>query len=166
MRLRRPSVAVMSSSCAARRAPDSSRTLVRYPGRSDAEDGEVRQPRASERERREDGIEGAHSARRSLRQVRRRDGAGRPGRRRSEGEGNRDLHGRRGAPGAAGRALPPLADRERAPRREPEFAAPPPQVTITIPDSVPDPEPRKWQPPAPTVAPAAAERKGGWWSKR
>jgi ribonuclease E len=26
--------------------------------------------------------------------------------------------------------------------------------------------PRKWQPPAATVAPAAAERKTGWWSKR
>ena len=26
--------------------------------------------------------------------------------------------------------------------------------------------PRRWQPPAPTVAPEAAERKSGWWSKR
>ena len=26
--------------------------------------------------------------------------------------------------------------------------------------------PRKWQPPAPTVIPEAAERKSGWWSKR
>ena len=27
-------------------------------------------------------------------------------------------------------------------------------------------QPRKWQPPAPTIAPAIAERKAGWWSKR
>ena len=26
--------------------------------------------------------------------------------------------------------------------------------------------PRKWQPPAPTVTAAPAERKSGWWSKR
>lgn len=29
-----------------------------------------------------------------------------------------------------------------------------------------EPAPRKWQPPAATVAPASAERKSGWWSKR
>ncbi len=28
------------------------------------------------------------------------------------------------------------------------------------------PQPRKWQPPAPTVPPVVSERKGGWWSKR
>jgi hypothetical protein len=27
-------------------------------------------------------------------------------------------------------------------------------------------QPRKWQPPAPTVPPVVTERKGGWWSKR
>jgi hypothetical protein len=26
--------------------------------------------------------------------------------------------------------------------------------------------PRRWQPPAPTVTPAPAERKSGWWSKK
>ena len=31
---------------------------------------------------------------------------------------------------------------------------------------VPAEPPRKWQPPAPTVIPQAAERKSGWWSKR
>jgi len=31
----------------------------------------------------------------------------------------------------------------------------------------PEPEPaRRWQPPAPTIAPALAERKTGWWSKK
>jgi hypothetical protein len=31
---------------------------------------------------------------------------------------------------------------------------------------IPDPEPRKWQPPAPTIQTAPVEKKGGWWSKR
>jgi len=39
-------------------------------------------------------------------------------------------------------------------------------VVINIPESVPDPEPRKWQPPAPTVSTEPKERKGGWWSKK
>jgi ribonuclease E len=46
-------------------------------------------------------------------------------------------------------------------------AAPAPQpIVINIPEFVPDPEPRKWQPPAPTIVAEQAERKGGWWSKR
>jgi ribonuclease E len=53
---------------------------------------------------------------------------------------------------------------ETAPRFE---AAPAPQpIIIKIPDFVPAPEPRKWQPPAPTVSAEVVERKGGWWSKR
>jgi ribonuclease E len=42
----------------------------------------------------------------------------------------------------------------------------PQPVIINIPDFVPEPEPRKWQPPAPTVSTEKVERKGGWWSKR
>ena len=43
---------------------------------------------------------------------------------------------------------------------------------IAVEPSVPAPaadeaaQPRKWQPPAPTVPPVVTERKGGWWSKR
>ena len=45
--------------------------------------------------------------------------------------------------------------------------APVPQpIVIHIPESMPEPEQRKWQPPAPTVSAEPAERKGGWWSKR
>jgi hypothetical protein len=44
--------------------------------------------------------------------------------------------------------------------------APPPAAKIEIPDHIPDPEPRKWQPPQPTVQTEAAPRKAGWWSKR
>jgi ribonuclease E len=39
-------------------------------------------------------------------------------------------------------------------------------VKIEIPDFIPEPEARKWQPPAPTIAVEAVERKAGWWSKR
>jgi hypothetical protein len=42
-------------------------------------------------------------------------------------------------------------------------------AAIVVPESAPaveEAQPRKWQPPAPTVTPAAAERKAGWWSKR
>jgi ribonuclease E len=51
---------------------------------------------------------------------------------------------------------------------EPAIAAEPrpAPVVIHIPDVIPDPEPRKWVPPAPTVTVAPTERKGGWWSKR
>jgi ribonuclease E len=53
---------------------------------------------------------------------------------------------------------------ERAPRFE--MAPTPAPVIIKIPDFIPEPEVRKWQPPAPTVTTEAAPRKGGWWSKR
>ncbi len=55
----------------------------------------------------------------------------------------------------------------RPPRAEAEFTAPAPQpVVINIPDFVAEPEPRKWQPPAPTVAAAPEARKGGWWNRK
>jgi ribonuclease E len=41
-----------------------------------------------------------------------------------------------------------------------------PSPPIIIPDVIPDPEPRKWQPPAPTIQAAPEAKKGGWWSKR
>jgi ribonuclease E len=44
--------------------------------------------------------------------------------------------------------------------------APKPAPQISIPDVIAEPEPRKWQPPAPTVPAAPAARKLGWWSKR
>ncbi len=53
---------------------------------------------------------------------------------------------------------------ERAPRFE--MAPTPPPVVINIPDFIPEPEVRKWQPPASTVTTEAVPRKGGWWSKR
>ncbi len=56
------------------------------------------------------------------------------------------------------------APTERAPRYEAALAPAP--IVINIPEFVPEPEVRKWQPPAPTVTAEAAPRKGGWWSKR
>jgi hypothetical protein len=41
-----------------------------------------------------------------------------------------------------------------------------PSPPIIIPDVIAEPEPRKWQPPAPTIQAAPEEKKGGWWSKR
>ncbi len=95
-------------------------------------------------------------------EERRPRGRGKFGRR-----GNREGRDREGGRNRGGR--PPRGDRENGdhpPRPEPVFAAPPPSPKIDIPDVIPDPEPRKWQPPAPTVVEAPKERKAGWWSKR
>ena len=54
---------------------------------------------------------------------------------------------------------------DRPPREQPVFVAPPPQAKIEIPEFIPEPEVRKWTPPAPTVQIEAAPKKGGWWSK-
>ena len=53
---------------------------------------------------------------------------------------------------------------ERAPKFE--MAPLPAPIIIKIPEFVPEPEVRKWQPPASTVTAEKAPRKGGWWSKR
>ncbi len=52
------------------------------------------------------------------------------------------------------------------PREEPApvAMAPVPPVSAPVPDYAEPP--RRWQPPAPTVTPAAVERKTGWWSKK
>ena len=54
---------------------------------------------------------------------------------------------------------------ERPPREQPVFVAPPPQAKIEIPEFIPEPEVRKWTPPASTVQVEAAPKKGGWWNK-
>jgi ribonuclease E len=89
---------------------------------------------------------------------------------------NRERGGRKR--GRFGRDRGPRRDREERPtesngevavmepveRFEPVPAPQP--VVINIPEFAPPPEPRRWQPPAPTIATDTAERKGGWWSKR
>ncbi len=63
----------------------------------------------------------------------------------------------------------PNRDRPRRERPSEFVAEAPPKPAapkIEIPDFFPDPEPRKWQPPAPTVKAEVVERRAGWWSKR
>ena len=65
-----------------------------------------------------------------------------------------------------GEDRPPPHERGPRPEREAVMAAAPAPVAIHIPEVMADPEPRKWQPPAPTIAAEPAARKGGWWSKK
>ena len=94
------------------------------------------------------------------------NGGEKRGRRRGKFGRGRD-RGERNGNGERGER-PPREHREpRPPRAEAEFSAPAPQpVVINIPDHIPDPEPRKWQPPAPTIAAAPEARKGGWWKRK
>ncbi len=91
---------------------------------------------------------------------------------------NRGRKDRDGAPRGGGRNRE-RGDRdggpqrsERAPREpsetfaEPESETPRAAPVIVIPDTIAEPEPRKWQPPAPTVVTEATPRRAGWWSKR
>jgi ribonuclease E len=55
-------------------------------------------------------------------------------------------------------AMRPAAERPVAVETRSEPPPPPPPEPVH--------EPRKWQPPAPTVAEKPAQPKGGWWSKR
>jgi ribonuclease E len=50
--------------------------------------------------------------------------------------------------------------------RKTEAAPVPAPASEPVPEAAPAEPPRRWQPPAPTVTPAATERKSGWWSKR
>ncbi len=76
-----------------------------------------------------------------------------------EGSGNRPRHDR------------PRRDGQHSdgPRKDfggPSLVAPPPGPKIEIPEFIPEPEPRKWQPPQSTVPTEASTRKAGWWNKR
>jgi ribonuclease E len=105
----------------------------------------------------------------------RRDRFGRNRGRRGDRNGRPEREGRNGSGEQRERAERPEGDAQREGSREgrrergaPQFNATPrePQSQIIIPDVIPDPEPRKWQPPAPTVQAEPSEKKGGWWSKR
>ena len=103
----------------------------------------------------------------------------------AEGEANRHEGRERGQRGGRkrgrfGRERGPREDRgprhenERAPHENREIehvaaaasAPAPAPVVIHIPEVIAEPEPRKWQPPAPTVTAAPTKPKGGWWSKK
>jgi ribonuclease E len=98
-----------------------------------------------------DGVEGAETRERGERSPRGRDRNGRGGR----GRGGRDRNENRGE------------RPERAERSErPVETFTPPAFKLEIPEVIDNPEPRKWQPPTPTVPPVVTERKAGWWSKK
>lgn len=65
-------------------------------------------------------------------------------------------------------ARPPREGRPpRESREQPQLVAPSePAFKLEIPDSVPEPEVRKWVPPTPTIQADAVPKKGGWWNKR
>ena len=98
------------------------------------------------------------------------------GRRRGKFGRNRDRNNDRGGERNGSQGDRPRGERpprseepreERPARAETVYEAPAPApVVIKIPDFVPEPEVRKWQPPAPTVSAQVKERKGGWWSKK
>ena len=90
---------------------------------------------------------------------------------------SRERGGRKRGGGRFGRDRGPRQDRGQThdsnnetlatePARSFELAPAFQPVVIAVPDYVPEPEPRKWQPPAPTVSSEPVELKGGWWSKR
>ncbi len=101
----------------------------------------------------------------------RRDRFGRNRGRRSERNGRPEREPRNGSGEHREAGDRPEGEGRREHRRErggPQLNTTPrePQVQIIIPDVIPDPEPRKWQPPAPTIQAEPSEKKGGWWSKR
>ncbi len=104
----------------------------------------------------DDGRKRRRFGRNRGRKERNGDGAPRGGERNRE-RGDRD-------------SRPPRS--ERAPREssesfaEPASEAPRAAPVIVIPDTIAEPEPRKWQPPAPTIAAEPTQRRAGWWSKR
>jgi ribonuclease E len=101
----------------------------------------------------------------------RRDRFGRNRGRRGERNGRPEREPRNGSSEHREGSDRPEGEGRREPRRErggPQLSTTPrePQAQIIIPDVIPDPEPRKWQPPAPTIQAEPSEKKGGWWSKR
>ncbi|MGH6855143.1 MAG: Rne/Rng family ribonuclease, partial [Aestuariivirga sp.] len=64
-----------------------------------------------------------------------------------------------------GRSEPPARVEVEIPKPEPSRPRPAPVEFVPEP-SAQESEPRKWQPPQPTLPPVAKERKTGWWSKR
>jgi ribonuclease E len=87
---------------------------------------------------------------------------------RKRGKFGRDRGGRDRGERGERRERVPVAEGEAPTERTPRVEAAPPvaPVVINIPEFVPEPEVRKWQPPAPTITAETAPRKGGWWSKR
>jgi ribonuclease E len=54
---------------------------------------------------------------------------------------------------------------DRPPREQQLIVPTEPAFKLEIPDVIPEPEVRKWTPPAPTIQAEAAPKKGGWWNR-
>ena len=79
-----------------------------------------------------------------------------------EDRGPRRDRGEKGDRGGR-RDRPERGDR---PAREPQLVVPTePAFKLEIPDVIPEPEVRKWTPPAPTIKAEAVPKKGGWWNR-
>ncbi len=93
----------------------------------------------------------------------------RHGGRRERGGRNRDRNrGGRGRPREdvseiRAETPPEMESDPLPPKREPPPPRPAPVDEIVV---VQEAEPRKWQPPQPTLPPVVTERKTGWWSKK
>jgi ribonuclease E len=114
--------------------------------------------------------EGENSEEGDGRRRGRRDRFGRNRAGRGDRNGRHERQARNGSGEHREQGEKPEGEGRREHRRErgPQLNTTPrePQVQIVIPDVIPDPEPRKWQPPAPTIQAEPSEKKGGWWSKR
>ena len=94
-------------------------------------------------------------------------------RRPRRGRGGRDQDRRGGRSDRPERSERPPREEifeSRPPRGDGDYTPPqiaPPAPVILIPEApAQEAEVRKWQPPAPTIAPVVTERKSGWWSKK
>ncbi|MFO1130760.1 MAG: Rne/Rng family ribonuclease [Hyphomicrobiales bacterium] len=115
-----------------------------------------------------EGEDGAEDGERPRRGRGRRDRWGR-NRDRDRGERPRgeDRGRREERPEATGEPAAETPDTAPAPEPAPTPVPAPTTASQTVTEAPAPAEPaRRWQPPAPTVAPAAVERKSGWWSKR
>jgi ribonuclease E len=133
--------------------PESESPALESPGEGD-QNGDARRSEEGEE------LEGERGGQRGRRERSARGRGRRGNRERGEDSNRSELEERRPREGRSREDRPP---RERG---GPELVAPPPSPKIEIPEHIPDPEPRKWQPPQPTVQTESAERKAGWWNKR
>jgi ribonuclease E len=134
---------------------------------------DVAEPDEDETVRETEGAqpEGESSDEGEGRRRHRRDRFGRNRGRRGDRNGRHEREARNGSSEHREQSDRPEGEGRREHRRErgaPQLNTTPrePQAQIIIPDVIPDPEPRKWQPPAPTIQAEPSEKKGGWWSKR
>lgn len=142
------------------------------PARSDDDEGRERRPRRGRDRDRRRG-RGRDRGERREREPREASPGEEPQEERAERpeRGERSERSDRGERRERGERHDRGERRERRPRedRGPVLSTTPPNPSppIIIPDFIPEPEPRKWTPPAPTVSAEKVEKpKAGWWAKK